>query len=59
MARRCKSLPKPEQGYQHREHRSKKGRTPDYWSRKKSRVVAARARKSQRRPDPWRMIATQ
>lgn len=34
MARVCKSLPHPEQGYPHREHRSSKGRKiKDKWHR--------------------------
>ena len=49
----------PEHGYQHREHRSKRGRNPNYWNQKKLRLVEARARKSKRRPPKHRIMIEQ
>jgi hypothetical protein len=39
MARRCKSLKAPDQGYQHRDHRSRKGRELNLKYKKKIRYI--------------------
>lgn len=39
MARRIKSLKQPEAGYSHREHRSRRGRDPDLWTKKLNKFL--------------------